>query len=126
MRFAIDHVQRLVEHTASAADDPRLVQAPKAVAAIADRAAAVAVPSPHAAAHSRGIEDLVDDSLLTAAAVLAIGARLREALAVSDAAGVPELRAADEVEAALLASIGVDPAHASPVSGWADSLRRIP
>jgi len=123
-RLAIDHVQRLVEHAASAGEDPRLVQAPKAVAAIAERAAMVDIPAPHGAAHSRGVEDLADGSLLAASAVLAISARLREALAVADAAGVAVMR--DGVEAALLAPVGLDAAQASVVAGWADALRRIP
>jgi hypothetical protein len=102
------------------------VQAPKAVAAIAERAAMIRVPSPHGAAHSSGVEDLGDGSLLAASAVLATNARLREALGVAAVTGVPIRRRRSAVEAAMLGAIGVDAAHSGAVAGWADALRSIP
>ena len=93
--LAIGTAQRIAEHITRSrlaeSPDPALVQPPKVLQAILDRALLVggALPGRFSGADSDGVEDLRDLSLLTALRVIDLVDHLEQALSVLAALGLP-------------------------------------
>jgi hypothetical protein len=119
--LAIGAAQRIAEHVTRSrlaeSPDPALVQPPKVLQAILERALVVggALPGRFSGADSDGVEDLRDLSLISALRLLDLVADLEQALPVLAALGIPV--GADPRPTQAFLGDQSDPASLIPLAG---------